>query len=69
MRHVDFGLAVLHASALERVPADAPSDLADLYRSLAAEGRLAGLEVSQRFYEVGSPEGLAELRELLTRGS
>ena len=69
MRHVDFGLAVLHASALERVPADSPSDLADLYRSLAADGGLAGLEVSQRFYQVGSPEGLAELRELLTRGS
>jgi NDP-sugar pyrophosphorylase family protein len=67
MRHVDFGLGVLHASALERVPADEPHDLAELYRSLAENGLLAGYEVSQRFYEVGSPEGLAEMRELLAR--
>lgn len=67
MHHVDFGLGVLHRSALERVPADEPSDLADLYRALAAEGLLAGHEVSERFYEVGSPEGLAELRALLGR--
>ena len=44
-----------------------PHDLADLYRSLAADGLLAGYEVSERFYEVGSPEGLAEMRELLSR--
>jgi len=67
MRHVDFGLGVLHASVLERVPEDAPSDLADLYRSLAAEGLLAGYEMSERFYEVGSPEGMAELSALLER--
>jgi N-acetyl-alpha-D-muramate 1-phosphate uridylyltransferase len=65
MQHVDFGLGVLHASVLERVPADEPHDLAELYRSLAADGLLAGYEVTQRFYEVGSPEGLAEMRELL----
>ncbi|MBI2586984.1 MAG: sugar phosphate nucleotidyltransferase, partial [Rhodospirillales bacterium] len=28
---------------------------------LAAAGRLRGLEVSTRFYEIGSPGGLAEL--------
>jgi MurNAc alpha-1-phosphate uridylyltransferase len=65
MRHVDFGLGVLHASVLERVPQDQPADLADLYGTLAAEGRLAGYEVERRFYEIGSPAGLAEMRTLL----
>lgn len=65
MRHIDFGLGVLRADALANEPADAFVDLADVYRRLAAEGRLAGYEVSERFYEIGSPEGLAELDALL----
>jgi hypothetical protein len=30
-------------------------------RDLSAAGRLAGFEVKDRFYEVGSPQGLADL--------
>ena len=67
MRHVDFGLGVLHQSVLARVPAGEPSDLADLYAALAAEGLLGGYEVERRFYEIGSPAGLAETRALLER--
>jgi NDP-sugar pyrophosphorylase family protein len=32
--------------------------------ALAAEGQLAGFEVSDRFYEIGSPQGRAELEAL-----
>src|SRR5262249_22451954 len=39
---------------------DRPGDLADLFAELVAEGRMAGYEVRHRFYEIGSPEGLAE---------
>jgi hypothetical protein len=35
-------------------------DLADVYRQLVQEGRMAGLEVDHRFYEIGSPGGKAE---------
>ena len=35
-------------------------DLADLYHRLSLEGLLAGLEVTQRFYEIGSPGGLRD---------
>lgn len=60
MRHIDYGLGILTAAALgERAP-DTPFDLADLYRDLLARGMLAGYEVSERFYEIGSPAGLAE---------
>ena len=34
---------------------------------LSKSGQLAGLEVSERFYEIGSPEGLAETRAYLKR--
>ena len=44
-------------------------DLAEVYHQLAAEKQLAGYEVKQRFYEIGSPEGLAELDALLRNQS
>lgn len=60
MAYIDYGASLLRASAIERLPADQPSDLADFLGMLAAEGALAGYEVSQRFYEIGSPAGLRE---------
>ena len=58
MRHIDYGLGVLTARALAPFPADRPFDLAAVYQQLLADGDLAGLEVTDRFYEIGSPEGL-----------
>jgi hypothetical protein len=40
--------------------------LADLYGELLGEGKLAGIEVSQRFYEIGSEAGLEETARFLT---
>ena len=37
-----------------------------VFTRLAAEGLLAGFVVPERFYEIGSPEGLAELDDLLS---
>jgi NDP-sugar pyrophosphorylase family protein len=65
-RWIDYGLSVLSAALIEeRVPFGAVADLADLYHDLSLEGKLAGLEVEERFYEVGSPAGLAELEGYL----
>jgi NDP-sugar pyrophosphorylase family protein len=63
MMHIDYGLGVLSAALLENVPAGSPIDLADTYHDLSVRGLLAGLEVSGRFYEIGSAAGLAEARE------
>lgn len=65
MRHIDYGLSAFHASVFETQPAGIPFDLADVLRDLAARGQLAGYEVTRRFYEIGSPAGLAELDALL----
>jgi NDP-sugar pyrophosphorylase family protein len=67
MEHIDYGLGILSARSLALVPSDRPYDLADLYAQLVEKGDLAGLEVDRRFYEVGSPQGLAETRALLGR--
>ena len=60
MRHIDYGLGILTSSALAQRPTGVPFDLAEVYRDLAACGELAGYEVQNRFYEIGSPAGLAE---------
>jgi NDP-sugar pyrophosphorylase family protein len=65
MAHIDYGLALLRRQAIERVPAGTSYDLSDLYRDLVDEGRMIGFEVTRRFYEIGSPEGLAETRAYL----
>jgi len=67
MEHIDYGLGVLQASVLEHYPADRVLDLATVYQDLLIKDQLAGYEVSQRFYEIGSPAGLQETREFLLR--
>jgi MurNAc alpha-1-phosphate uridylyltransferase len=62
MHHIDWGLGVLTREALAAYPADQPLDLADVYTALVAREQLAGYEMRQRFYEVGSHAGLAEFR-------
>ena len=67
MRHIDYGLGILRADVLAARPTDVPFDLADVYADLVARGELAGQEVHERFYEVGSHAGLAELDELFAK--
>jgi NDP-sugar pyrophosphorylase family protein len=66
MKYIDYGLGVLQAEALLRWPNDGAFDLAEVYADLIADNQMAGLEVDSRFFEVGSPEGLAELDAMLT---
>ena len=68
MRHIDYGLSLFKASVFNTHPADKPFDLAEVMGRLVRENQLAGYEVPERFYEVGSPAGLAELETLLKAG-
>jgi len=65
MRHIDYGLGLLGDAAIDAVPLGQPYDLASLYQHLLARGDLAAYEVRERFYEIGSADGLEDLRELL----
>ena len=67
MRHIDYGLSLYKSSAFDDWPANEPFDLADVMQRLVARKQLAGFEVTQRFYEIGSHAGLAELEALLGR--
>ena len=58
MQYIDYGLGVFSRQAFEN-PQHA--DLADVYGELLRAGRLAAFEVHERFYEIGSFDGIAEL--------
>jgi N-acetyl-alpha-D-muramate 1-phosphate uridylyltransferase len=60
MEFIDYGLGALASSALDAYPAGEPFDLADVYHRLSLEQQLAGYQVYQRFYEIGSHTGLKE---------
>jgi NDP-sugar pyrophosphorylase family protein len=65
MQHIDYGLGILRAAAVEELVTTVPYDLSMLYQQLLAEGQLAGFEVSERFYEIGSFAGLADTERYL----
>jgi MurNAc alpha-1-phosphate uridylyltransferase len=64
MKWIDYGLGGLEASALS-VADEEERDLASLYRQLAERGELFGFEANERFYEIGTPEGLAKTDDFL----
>ena len=65
MRHIDYGLSLFKCSVFDAYPADQAFDLAEVVGKLVLDRQLAGWEVPERFYEMGSPAGLAELESLL----
>ncbi len=65
--HIDYGLMGFSRDILATMPVEVPSDLAALLTALSIAGNLEGLEVRNRFYEMGSSEGFHELNELWKR--
>lgn len=66
LRWIDYGLSILTRSVVaEGIGPGRPADLADLFHDLSLAGRLAGLEVDERFYEAGSPGGVRDLEAYL----
>lgn len=65
MTHIDYGLNAFRSAAFAGFPADAPVDLGEVHRGMAARGTLRALPVSERWHEIGSPEGLAETERFL----
>jgi NDP-sugar pyrophosphorylase family protein len=66
MQYIDYGLGALHRGALNTYPAGAVVDLADVYHELSLRNELAGFEMHERFYEIGSPKGLQEADDYLS---
>jgi NDP-sugar pyrophosphorylase family protein len=70
MHHIDYGFSIIDRDAvMPLIEPAAAVDLGDVYQRLSADGKVRGLEVCERFYEIGSPAGLAELEKLLKEPS
>ena len=65
MRHIDYGLSLFKSSVFDAYAVDQVFDLAEVMGKLVREKQLAGYEVLERFYEMGSPAGLTELEVIL----
>lgn len=66
MNYIDYGLGVFRAEAFSTYPPHHFLDLAEIQKDLVAQQELAGYEVQQRFYEIGSCKGLQELENFLS---
>lgn len=64
-QYIDYGLGALKAGALDSYPLNVNFDLETVYKNLISQGQLAAFEVTQRFYEIGSPQGIQELEKHL----
>lgn len=63
MKYIDYGLSAMRRELLSGAPRK--FDLAELFHDLSLRGELAGFQVTERFYEIGSPEGLRDLEAYL----
>jgi NDP-sugar pyrophosphorylase family protein len=59
--HIDYGATALRASALDGFASGRAFGLDELQHDLAARGVLGASLARERFYEIGSPQGLADL--------
>ena len=69
MSWVDYGISILTRNLVEtEISANETIDLSDVFGWLSHRSELAGFEVHERFYEIGSPQGLKEIEVVLVSG-
>jgi NDP-sugar pyrophosphorylase family protein len=66
MKYIDYGLGLLTKRSFDSFKGKNKFDLAEVYMKLLNKNELLGYEVKERFYEIGSFEGLKEIKEYLT---
>ena len=65
MHFIDYGLGVLQACTLDHYPGGQTFDLSQVYNQLSLKKQLAGYEVFERFYEIGSRQGISDTQTYL----
>lgn len=65
MGHMDYGVSVFRSPAFPGVASGGPADLEGVFQQLLRNGELGGLEIPDRFHEIGSPSALAETAAFL----
>jgi NDP-sugar pyrophosphorylase family protein len=65
MVYIDYGVSVFRKRVLDMVPDGRFYSLEDLFPRLIALKELIAYEVTERFYEIGSPQGLRDFKEYI----
>lgn len=63
MVYVDYGANIFRKQALEMIPEGQSYSLDALFSRLIAVEELLAFELKERFYEIGSPQGLKDFKE------
>ncbi len=65
MVHIDYGVNLFRKEVLDLIPANEFHSLEDLFPRLIDSGQLLAYEIAERFYEIGSTQGLEEFRHFV----
>jgi NDP-sugar pyrophosphorylase family protein len=67
MKHIDYGLSVFNKSVFDSVGSSSSFDLGDLLENLSVNEDLFGCEILERYYEIGSLQGIKSLENYLVK--
>jgi N-acetyl-alpha-D-muramate 1-phosphate uridylyltransferase len=68
MQYIDYGLLILTSGTVtDYTVSGQVADLSPMLARLSRRRLLSGYEASRRFFEIGTPAGIAELDEYLQR--
>jgi NDP-sugar pyrophosphorylase family protein len=65
MEFIDYGLSLLRKSAFDEFGRSDVFDIGKVFRTLVEHEQMIGYEVNNRFYEIGSVQGLADTEEYI----
>lgn len=67
MVYIEYGANLFRKEVLNLIPENQPYSLEQLFSKLIDEKELLAFEVSERFYQIGSPEGLEEFKKYVSQ--
>jgi MurNAc alpha-1-phosphate uridylyltransferase len=65
LSYIDCGVSVLSRRMFSPYSKAKGLDLSDIFRNLSLTGQLAAMQMPQRFFEVGSVQGIADLENFI----
>jgi len=65
MAYIDYGVGIMSNKSIDEYDKKSIFDLGEIYENLTLKNQLFGYEVFQRFYEIGSFQGIKDLSNYL----
>lgn len=67
MKYIDYGVSIYRKEVLKYLPKNQVCDLTKLQQALIKKRQLLAYPAEKRFYQIGSPDGLEELKNYIKR--